>query len=1122
MPPKKVANATAASDNISKKYVKLEQHEHVLHRPGMYVGSIEKDIVDVWVVDPDGTKMIKKKVEYISGLFKIYDEIVANAIDHGIRVLGDVSVVNKVKNIKIDIDPESGIIQVTNDGEGIEVAMHPQHNMYIPQLIFGNLLTSTNYDDEEERMGQGTNGIGCKACNIFSKWFEVETVDAKSEKIYIQRWEDNMTKTGKPSIRKATKKPYTVVRFLPDYARFGLPEGLSADMYEVMKKRAYDACAVTEKGTNIWFNGQKLDFKDFEKYADLYLGNKSEHTRVYEKINDRWEVLASYNDFCGFEQIAFVNGLLTLKGGTHVNYIVNQIVKRMTEMIGKKNKDANVKPSAIKDNMIIFIKSTIVNPTFDSQSKETLTTPVSKFGSKAELSDKFITKLFNSGMSQKILEICQISDEKVLKKTDGKKSNTIRGIPKLEDAIWAGGPKSKECTLILTEGDSAASMALAGISEVGRDRFGVFPLKGKVMNVKDATNKKIGDNDEITNLKKILGLESGREYGDNDIGWLRYGRIMLMTDSDVDGAHIKGLIFNLFHSMWPSLIKGGAKFMTSMLTPIIKAKKKDKTVSFYNSTDYENWRLGPEGSVGNWKIKYYKGLGTSTNAEAKEYFRDMRLVNYSFTKDSDKNLDLAFNKKKADERKEWLAHYDKQNVLDYKSTDVTYEDFVNRELIHFSNYDNSRSLPNVIDGLKTSQRKIMWSCFKRNLVSEEIRVAQLAAYVSEHSAYHHGEASLQMAIVGMAQDFVGSNNINLLMPNGQFGGRGMGGKDAGQPRYIHTLLAPITPKLFSKVDMDTLTYVEDDGLTVEPDFYVPVLPMLLVNGSIGIGTGFSTNIPSYNPADIVAIIRAKLKGVPVTTELTPWYKGFKGQIQKTGDNKYVSVGKWERTSLTYIRITELPVGYWTFDFKADLEKLLDEIPDFKSYENKSSEDINVLLNFSSKMALEEFLKPEANGFLKLENKFNLVSNKGLSTSNMYAFNTTGQIVKYASPMEILDEFYGVRLEYYQKRKDKVLAGLEHDMDMFSNKIRFIREVVSEKLKVHKMKRDELETYLVTNKYKQFSNSFDYLVRIPIYNLTKDKVEELEADIARMKSEMTAIKKKTVGDMWLDDLAALNI
>lgn len=1110
MPPKK--------STIENKYVQLSQQEHVLHRPGMYVGSIEKEATNTWILNEEGTLMVKQKVDYIPGLFKIYDEIVANAIDQSIRLHSDNSV-NKVKNIKIDVDKATGVISVFNDGDGIEIAEHQEKKMYIPQMIFGNLLTSTNYDDTEERTVQGTNGIGCKACNIFSKWFELETVDSNAGKIYIQRWENNMTVVNKPSIRKSTKKPYTIVRFLPDYERFGLST-LSNDMYEIMRKRAYDACAVTEQDINIWFGGVKLVYKDFQKYADLYLGGKKENIRVYTKIGENWEILASYKEHCGFEQISFVNGLLTLKGGKHVDYIVNQIVKQMSDILTKKKKDLSIRPQNIKDNLIIFIKCSIVNPTFDSQSKETLTTPSNKFGSTAPVGEDFINKLLKSGFSQKILDLCVLGDQKCLKKTDGKKSNTIRGIPKLEDAIWAGTQRSKECTLILTEGDSAASMAIAGISEVGREKFGVFPLKGKVMNVKDVTVKKISENDEITNIKKILGLESNREYTLADMVNLRYGKIMLMTDSDVDGAHIKGLIFNLFHSMWPSLMK--AKFITCMLTPIIKAKgARGKVISFYNMTDYDNWKDTPEAKSG-WKIKYYKGLGTSTNQEAREYFRDMRLVNYKFTgKESDHAMDLAFNKKKADERKTWLGHYNKQETLNYTETDVSYQDFVNKELIHFSNYDLNRSLPSMCDGLKISQRKILWSCFKRNLVSEEIRVAQLAGYISEHSAYHHGEASLQCAIVSMAQDYMGSNNINTLLPNGQFGTRTNGGKDAGQPRYIHTLLAPITSKIFNKKDQNVLSYIEDDGIKVEPEFYVPVLPMILVNGAIGIGTGFSTNIPCYNPVEIVGILKEMLLGRDSTKEMVPWYRGFKGQIKQVAEHKYVSIGKWERSGAT-VRITELPVGYWTIDFKTDLEKLLDELPDFKSYENKSSESIDVVLHFTNSKAVDDMLVIEANGYSKLENKFDLVSSKGLTTSNMYAFNSKGQITKYDTPMDILKEFYKVRLDYYHKRKDHMLVGLQHDMDLYNNKSRFIQEVVNEILKVHKMKKDELENYLKVNKYKQFNENYDYITKIPIYNLTKDMVDKLEADIVTMKQDLASVKKKTVENMWIEDLDALNL
>jgi DNA topoisomerase-2 len=644
------------------------------------------------------------------------------------------------------------------------------------------------------------------------------------------------------------------------------------------------------------------------------------------------------------------------------------------------------------------------------------------------------------------------------------------------------------------------------------------------MNVKDTVVKKIADNDEITNIKKILGLEAGMVYTPEDRKQkLRYGSLMLMTDSDVDGSHIKGLVFNLFHSLWPSLMSD--KFLTSMLTPIIKARKKDKVLQFYNLTDYENWKATDPNTSG-WKIKYYKGLGTSTNQEAKEYFKDMRMVTYNFTGDaSDEGMYLAFDKKKADDRKRWLAGYDKQRILDYKTTHVSYEDFINKELIHFSNYDLERSLPNMCDGLKISQRKIMYSCFKRNLTTDEIRVAQLAGYVSENSAYHHGEASLQAAIVGLAQNYTGSNNLNLLMPNGQFGSRMHGGKDASQPRYIHTLLSPAACAVYMKEDADVLKYVDDDGILVEPEHYMPIIPMLLVNGAIGIGTGFSTNIPCYNPADIVAVIRDLLAGHEVTTAsdagaLMPWYRGFKGTISQATPTKYTSKGTFSVlpgvAGKTQVRITELPIGTWTFDYKEELEALLDKIPDFKKYENKSSEDIDIVLHFTEG-GLSDMLEIEENGLTKLENTFKLVSSKWLTTSNMYAFNSKGQITKYTTPLEIIKEHYDLRLEFYQKRKDSMLAKYTESATVLGNKRRFIKLVVTETIKVHKMKKDELEAYLAKEEFDTHNDSYDYIIRIPVYNLTKDKVDELDQEIASLRHTIVQISAKTVESMWGDDL-----
>jgi DNA topoisomerase II len=1103
--------------SISKKYKKLEGREHVLTRPGMYIGSIDEDTYETWVFDSVEKKMVKKTIKYVPGLFKIFDEILVNAIDHSVRMKTE-KISNPdaclVKSIKITIDKDKGIFEVTNDGNGIEVVKHPVHNIYIPELIFGNLLTSTNYDDEEERIIGGSHGLGSKCSNIFSTFFEVETVDHNKKLLYKQRFEKNMSVILPPTLTKYTKKPYTTIRFQPDYAKLNMPRGFTSDMYDVIIKRVYDACAVTGNDVSIYLNEEKLEYKNFEKYADLYLGEKSNHSRVYEEINDRWEVIATYNNSNGFEQISFVNGVWTIRGGKHVDYITNQIVKKLTELISKKNKTATIKPQSIKDNLMIFVKSTIVNPKFDSQSKETLTTPVAKFGSKGEVSDKFVEKLFKTGIVERVLQLSQVYEVKSLQKSDGKKKNMIRGLPKLEDANWAGTSKSKECLLILTEGDSACSTAISGLAEVGRDRYGVFPLKGKIMNVKDANVQKIADNDEISNIKKILGLESGKVYTQLDD--LRYGGIMLLTDQDHDGFHIRGLLMNLFHSLWPSLTKD-FQFLHCMQTPIVKVKKGNDVMSFYNLTDFENWRSQ---NLTGWEIKYYKGLGTSTDEEAKEYFKNMKKCSYKFTEISDSTIDMAFNKKRADDRKSWLGLYDRQRILDYTSNEVTYEDFVNKELIHFSNYDIERSIPNMVDGLKISQRKVLFSCFKRNLTEKEIKVAQLAAYVAEQSAYHHGEVSLQGAIVNMAQDFVGANNINLLKPNGQFGSRLNMGHDSAQPRYIFTLLTKIATTIFKKHDQCVLKYLEDDGQQVEPEYYVPIMPLILVNGALGIGTGFSTTIPCYNPRDIVAVLKRMLAGELVSStecDLKPWYRGFQGDIRKV-NGKWHSIGKYFKSSATKIEVTELPIGYATFDFKADLEAAFDKFPDFKKYENMSAGNrVHFILHFSTQYVVDSFLEGEANGFTKFENTFKLVSSKGLSTTNMYAFNARGQITKYDTTLDIISEFYQVRLDFYRKRKLYILEKLQYDADLMANKIRFIKEVVAETIKVHKMKKAELESYLGANNYMKHENSFEYIVKIPIYNLTMDKVTELEADIAKALGDIEALKNKAEQTIWGEEL-----
>lgn len=1119
MPPKK--------DTVESKYKKHELRDHIYELPDTYIGSVEPVTLDTWVYDDDKSHMVKKSITFVPGLYKIFDEIMVNALDHAVRLKSEIAAgkndVRPVKSIRVSIDRSSGRIDICNDGDGIDIEMHQDHKVYVPQLIFGELLTSTNYDKDAEKLWSGRNGYGAKATNIFSKEFIIETVDHRRKKAYTQRFYDNMKAFDPPSIKACSKIPYTKVSFLPDYARFGL-DGLTNDLYSLFRKRVYDACATTETTVSVYFNDEKIEIKSFERYVDLYIGDKASGLpRAFEIINDRWEIAATYSENGCFEQVSFVNGISTIRGGKHIDAVVAAITKRLGE---KSKKD--IKPQHIKDNMMLFVKCLIVNPSFDTQTKEQLTTPIGKFGSKFEISDKFLAALVKTGIVEKAASLSEFHDKKKMAKTDGKKTSRVL-VPNLDDANWAGTKKSTECTLILTEGLSAKTMAVSGLSVVGRDKYGIFPLRGKILNVKDVVAKRIADNEEISHLKKILGLQQGKEY--KDVSDLRYGSIMIMTDADHDGSHIKGLLFNLFQSLWPSLYKLDG-FITSMLTPIVKATKSSgETVTFYNLPDFETWRQALA-NPNAWKIRYLKGLGTSSENEAKEYFRDMKRISYQYQGDtSDESIDLAFNKKRADDRKAWLMKYNRQNVIDISnpSQAVPYEEFIDKELIHFSNRDLERSLNHLCDGLKESTRKIMFGCFKRKLYGSAIKVAQLAAYVSEVSAYHHGETSLQQAIIGMAQMYVGANNINLLSPEGQFGTRLNGGKDAASPRYIFTALSKLAKLIFREEDLPILNYLNDDGMDIEPDYYIPIIPMVLVNGGIGIGTGFSTNVPCHNPSDVIDACELVAKLVAQDPNINiddidiqsfaPWYLGFKGTIEalgKPGTYKSRSIYKW--IDDTTVEISELPVCTWTDDYKEFLTELLATngpvLKDFETHCTAKNVKFILTLHAGIRAAIEP----------TFETDFKLTSTTNMSLNNIHLFGATGAISKYRDTSHVVKEWAKVRLHKYEERKRHQLHTMEQEHIVLSAKVRFIQEIIDRTINVMNVKMVELNAQLKDKSYPTTTEDedadFKYLTRIPIHQLTAEKKQELERQADDLATKINTLRARHITDIWLEELSEL--
>jgi DNA topoisomerase-2 len=1140
-------------EQLAKKYQKKTDKQHVLDTPDTYTGSMTMTDYDTFVFsqdDPTCHTIQAKQITIVPGLYKIVDEAAVNTRDQAVRLKDLIDKGTEgllpVTEIDISIDEKEGVITMYNNGNGIDVAKHPAEDIWIPELIFGHLRTSTNYDKDQKKTTGGKNGFGIKLAFIWSTWGKVETVDHIRGLKYVQEFEDNLNIIKPPVVSKCSKKPYTIVSFKPDYKRMGLA-GLTPDMLALLKRRVYDLAAVTDKTVKVKYNSELVPVKNFLQYVDLYIGSKAVTDRIHEEANERWEYVVCLAPKEEFTQVSFVNGIYTGKGGKHVDYLTNQFVRKMSAFI-KLKKKIDVKPNTIKEQIFLFVRCVIDNPAFDSQTKDYMNTPVADFGSTCEISDDFIEKAAKKlGIMEAACALTDAKTSKSIKKQDGTKSKSVRGIPKLVDANDAGGPNSASCILILCEGDSAKAGIMSGLSTTDRNTIGVYPLRGKLFNVRGETAKRISEVKEIHEIKQIVGLEAGKKYTPEEAKTrLRYGKIVLMTDQDLDGSHIKGLCINFVNWEWESLLDIPG-FIGFMNTPIIKAKKgANQELLFYNDGEYALWKEANQATLKGWTFKYYKGLGTSTGKEFKEYFANKKIVNFVSTGDQSRDaIDKVFNKKRASDRKEWLEQYDRTLYLDTNRSNVSYEEFIHEEMIHFSKYDCERSIPNGIDGMKTSQRKILYTCLERKL-TQEVKVAQLGGAVSEKSRYHHGEQSLYGAIVNMAQTFVGSNNINLLEPNGQFGTRLQGGDDAASERYICTQLNTLTRLIFPEADDPILTYLEDDGTPVEPMFYVPIIPMQLVNGGKGIGTGFSTDIMNYNPLTLIDYMIGTLTAAPAPASLVPYYEGFKGTITPLSESKYLIKGVYQILSDKQVRITELPIGTWTDDYKKYIEDLIDikptqatttetddkkggskakkekkQVSQVKDYIDMSTDTlVDITITFAPGVIAT--LKAEAteNDCNALEKLLKLYTTR--TTTNMHVFDDTEKLIKVDKPEELISKYTQVRLDYYVKRKAYQVVQLEKESCTLSNKARFITELLDDTLDLRKKKTAEVSAILKTRNYAVIEDDTDYkyLVRLPMDSVTEENIAKIINERDRKLGELATLKATSEKQIWLNELSLL--
>jgi DNA topoisomerase-2 len=1088
------------------KYEKLTQQEHVLKRPDMYIGNMHPSSLTTFIYDEELKKITQKDITVTDGLTRIFIEPLSNAIDNVVRSKEfDIA----TKFIKVNIEGDK--ITITNDGYTIPVEFHEtEKDTYIPQMLFGQLLTSSNYNDNEQRYTSGKNGIGVSCTNLFSKEFEIECADTKTQKKYNQVWTDNMSNVSKPKISSYKNKyGYTKISWIADFKRFGV-ENYSQDIINLFKRYLIDTGMITK--LDVYFNDEKYQIKTLLDYAKLFNNINTDELSYFK--DEKYEAVLGTSNTENFEQISFVNGINTIHGGVHVDNAVTSLIKPICEKLNKSKKDVNLKE--LKSLFTLFLTVNVPNPEFSSQSKTKLTSPNIKI---QNITPSIITKILKwSSIEQGIQTFISVREITTMKKTE-KKNKVFKAIKGYDPANLIR-KKPEECTLILCEGLSAKTFAVTGITvgidnKKGRDYWGIYALRGKLLNTRNAGMTQISKNKEIVDMIQILNLKFDVDYSqESNFKTLNYGKILIITDQDTDGFHITGLIMNFFHSMFPSLFfKPG--FISSMFTPIMNITVNKKTLRFYNleqATEY--LKTAPKNAT----VKYLKGLGSSNDQDIKDTFGKL-LVLYRITEQSSINTEMEkiFHQKYAEQRKEWLRNFKyNQSIINVEGFitqpviyNVSFEEFLNVEMIKYSMEDCIRNLPNIYDGLKQSQRKILHAFLLKG-ENTKMKVSQWAGFVSEKTCYHHGEQCLFDTIIKMAQDFVGSNNIPLLQKDGQFGTRLHGGKDAASSRYIFAQLSKIVKLIFRTEDECVLQYQYDDGTQIEPVNFLPIIPMLLVNGSVAIATGWSTNIPCFNPKDLIKWIKNYVDD-GVKNEIVPWYHGYKGSFVKKDEKRYSTSGIAEKKGNTWI-IKELPVGMWIDNYKQTLEELL-ELKKIKTLKNYSTVDT---IHFEIQMidTYDNLNEQQVLDFLGLNACINL--------NNMVMLVENGiQIEKYDSIVNILTTFCDYRLEMYQKRKECQLLNIKSNIEKLENKLRFVQSVVDNEISIGKISKIQLVEFLQKHNYLMIENSYNYLLQIPIYDFTRDSITHLQQSIQELDTKYNNLSTILPKNIWFNELDELN-
>lgn len=1187
------------------EYQLLDDWEHLDKRPENIIGSIipevhEEHLVEWGIAEGKGAKasrdaihVVVKEVEIAPALPKIFEEILQNAIDHSIKD-------DSMTNLKVTIDnenPSEPQITVWNDGEGIPCYIHPKTKLHVPTMVFSKQKAGSNFHDDKERMGIGKNGYGAKATNFFSKTFDVKTLNTKMGKQFVQKFHTEIVdgkrriQASKPKITTSKRKSgFTEITFVPDLPKFGADE-MTAPMIAHFESMVWDAAACTDPRVKVSLNGKVLPLKHVNHYASMLgTGNVAS-----EKVGDRFEVCVvplAAGEERGLN-IGFVNGARCSQG-THVNHVRDRVAAILQKLLRKKLKNETSRVTARHTETLchVVVRISVDKPAFESQCKREFKTSVKQYGFTWKTSDSFTKAVGKGGyldaLVQKeetkgVTDLMKVANRDSKSTQDKMLRRSIVDIPNLRDACNAG-KKGNKCVLILAEGLSAISSAEDGLEEIGSDNFGLLPLKGKIINAKKAKLEHIIKNTELQALVTVLGLVYGCPYDSpKHFAALRYQRVWLMMDQDVDGSHIVTLFYNWLHEYFKPLLEARPDYVCRFWTPLIRAVPKPSAPKSYDvhefpsKVEFLKWKDDTEDDLNKYEIIYQKGLGTSEGTEMRRYMKNYRdhTIRLGYTgAESDAMVSLMFDDKKSDLRKELLSNeYDAEAYVDYDMEEIPIEGFIRKEMLHFSMADNFRSIPSAIDGLKDSQRKALYTMLTKN-ISKRTKVAEVASTVTPTTLYEHGETSMADTVAGMAQEHTGTNNINLFYPSGKFGSRSLPPSEHAQPRYIYTYLNKIAKFIFIPDDFDVTTRRMEEERLCEPLIYVPILPFALVNGTTGIGTGWSTDIPSFNPMDLVRVQRSYIDSLEAGNEewveqadaLKPWYAFHDGRMV-TQEGCYESRGRFtvkkrEGQKLTDIHITELPVGVWTTDYVIDVKDVYmmgidgtgkkngkknrkKPAPDHKRFildDQNRSTGFKVDITFvcdSSK--LEQFLDGDSKrgkDHPRLCKALGMSSN--LNRTNMHAFDFDDQhrLKKFVQVSDFYKAHGKHRVDLYKARIDYQIQVLEKDLIKLQNEARFVEEVIDDKVNLGRKRQSESFELLQGRSYASDKDiahppkpsdcllpvedddkdhTYHYLYRKPMGSMTLEKMEELSSQITKVEAQIEALKTISIYDLWRQEL-----